>query len=182
MKYSNEWLLSQPNYKDLRYLYFWGHRPSKDGRITKSCFSQWFVSPFEVEGRHYLTAEHWMMWCKAITFNDQEIADQILLEKDPAKIKKLGRRVKNYSDKTWREVRYQHVVDGNRYKFSQNPEMKAFLLSTGPQIIVEASPYDAHWGIGMTADEAVKLKDPAKWRGTNLLGYALMEVRDLLMG
>lgn len=162
-----------------KYLFFWGHQPSRDGAITKTCFSQWWISPFNVDGAEYKTAEHWMMAKKALLFNDTEILDQVLIAKSPAEAKKLGRQVKNYDDKTWLENRYTIVKEGNFHKFGQNPELKEFLLSTNDRVLVEASPVDAIWGIGMTADHQ-GVENPANWRGLNLLGFALMEVRDEL--
>lgn len=181
MNYSNDWLIDQlATGTNPDYLYFWGHRPGKGGQVVQSCLSQWFPAGFGHEGCHFFTAEHWMMWHKALTFGDQAVADAILTTVDVKKVKALGRKVKNYDDATWAAARYEIVVQGNLLKFNQNPAFKAYLLATGNKVIVEASPYDAVWGIGMTADEARKVTAPSDWRGTNLLGYALMEVRDTL--
>jgi ribA/ribD-fused uncharacterized protein len=161
------------------YLLFWGHRPSKDGRLTSSCFSQWWKSSFAVDGVTYATAEHWMMACKARLFGDSEMLKQILAEPAPDKVKRLGRKVSGIDTATWNAHKYAFVREGNLHKFSQHPAMKAFLLSTGEQVIVEASPYDTIWGIGLGAN-APEALDPREWRGENLLGFALMEVRDQL--
>lgn len=162
-----------------KFLFFWGHQPSKDGTITKTCFSQWWLSSFEVDGITYKTAEHWMMAKKAELFNDDEILEKILQANSPAEAKKLGREVKNYVDSLWLENRYEIVKLGNFHKFSQNPDLKEFLLNTKERILVEASPVDAIWGIGMASDHK-DIQNPEKWRGLNLLGFALMEVRDEL--
>lgn len=162
-----------------KFLFFWGHQPSKDGTITKTCFSQWWLSSFKVNGMTYKTAEHWMMAKKAELFNDNEVLDKIIKANSPAEAKKLGRQVKNYDDAIWLENRFEIVKEGNYHKFSQNPDLKAFLLNTDERVIVEASPVDPIWGIGMAGDHKDVL-NPEKWKGLNLLGFALMEVRDEL--
>lgn len=162
-----------------KFLFFWGHQPSKDATITKTCFSQWWISPFIVDGITYKTAEHWMMAKKAELFNDNEILEKIIQVNSPAEAKKLGREVRNYVDSVWLENRYEIVKQGNFYKFSQNLDLKEFLMNTKERVLVEASPVDAIWGIGMAGDHKDVL-NPEKWRGLNLLGFALMEVRDEL--
>ena len=109
----------------------------------------------------------------------KEVLQQILDCKDPRKIKALGRKVKNFKESIWDKVKYSVVLNGNYMKFSQNPVLKQFLLSTGDCILVEASPYDGIWGIQMSESEE-NVKNPKEWRGKNLLGFALMEVRDEL--
>lgn len=160
------------------YLFFWGHRQAGH-QISKSCFSQWFPAPFVVDGINYPTAEHYMMAGKARIFHDEQVLAQILKTDHPDAVKRLGRKVKNYDEQTWIESRYQVVVDGNHAKFSQHPDMANFLLKTADSIIVEASPVDRIWGIGMTKDNPA-CQDPRKWQGLNLLGFALMEVRQRL--
>ena len=181
MTYSMEWLLAKVDRQEpVKYLFFWGHQPSKDGRISPSCFSQWWEAPFQVEGIDYKTAEHWMMAQKAILFNDTEILQSILKAKSPAEAKKLGRKVRNFDEEKWVASRYEAVIDGNYQKFNQHPDLKAFLLATGNRILVETSPYDAIWGIGLIASDE-RVQQPINWQGTNLLGFALMEVRDKLL-
>lgn len=164
---------------DSKFLFFWGHTPSKDGTITKTCFSQWWQSVFVVEGVEYKTAEHWMMAKKALLFNDSEVFEKILLAKSPAEAKKLGREIKNYDEATWLANRYEIVKQGNIHKFNQNLDLKEYLLQTNSRVLVEASPVDAIWGIGMASDNE-EVNFPEKWKGLNLLGFALMEVRDEL--
>jgi ribA/ribD-fused uncharacterized protein len=130
-----------------------------------------------VDGVTYPTAEHWMMVCKAKVCGDLAIVDEMLAEPDPAEVKKLGRKVKNYDEKLWTEKRFECVVVGNVHKFSQYPEMKEWLLNTGDKVLVEASPYDWIWGIGL-AENHKDAWHPGTWRGQNLLGFSLMEVRD----
>lgn len=178
MKYNKELLIEKINNgEDVEYLFFRGHRPSDDGQITKSCFSQWWQSSFVTEDKIYKTAEHWMMEKKALLFGDYEIAEKILIADDPGKVKNLGRLVTGYNDLKWQENREQIVTEGNYHKFNQHDKLKYFLLSTKDAVIVEASPVDTIWGIGLASNNA-GAHDPKKWRGLNLLGFALMEIRD----
>lgn len=180
MRYNIPWVIDQ--YKQnpsLAYLFFWGHRPGRNGEMTKSCFSQWWPCKFEASGIVYTSAEQWMMARKAGLFNDLAMLDKILQTHDPAAVKKLGRKVKNFDEARWDAHKYTFVKEGNLLKFGQNPPMKHFLLRTGSTVLVEASPYDAVWGIGLDAN-APGIEDPATWQGQNLLGFALMEVRDAL--
>lgn len=178
MKYSLEWLQLQldQGYR-LKYVFFWGHRPLENGQIGKSCFSQWWQSEFKVDQITYSSAEHWMMAEKARLFQDDEMLQLILQAKSPAEAKKLGRRVRDFDPDTWDQYKYDIVKEGNYHKFSQNEELKQFLLHTYQRILVEASPLDPIWGIGMAADEP-GVENPNHWKGSNLLGFALMEVRD----
>ena len=156
---------------------FWGHHPSKDGSITKSCFSQWWISSFMHDGEPFCCMEQCMMLGKAKLFRDEQAKEQIRASRDPQKIKALGRGVQGFDSKLWDQAKYPLVLTGNYNKFVQNPRLRNFLLSTGDSILVEASPYDNIWGIGLAADDP-RAKDPRQWLGSNLLGFALMEVRD----
>jgi len=183
MTYSLSWLISeykklQKQDKNLDYLFFWGHRPTNDGSLSKTIFSQWWQKEFSVNGIIYPTAEHFMMAGKARLFNDKQTLEEILKAKTPAEAKKLGRKIKNFDEQIWLENRSKIVEKGNYYKFS-DPNYKAFLLGTGTKIIVEASPMDTIWGIGL-AQDSEKVYNPNTWKGLNLLGFALMEVRDRL--
>lgn len=180
MKYNQQNLINAINNGEhFKYLCFWGHQPSKDGTITKTCFSQWWLCDFVVDGIEYKSAEHWMMAEKARLFNDDEILTKIIDCRTPAEAKKLGRQVKDFDVEIWKENCFEIVVNGNFYKFSQNQQLKQFLLNTKERVIVEASPVDAIWGIGLAIDNP-NTEIPEKWEGTNLLGFALMEVRDRL--
>src|SRR6187551_1749647 len=180
MKYSLSWLNQElENGIHHEFLFFWGHTQKNEVMTDKSCFSQWFPSPFRVDGVLYLTAEHWMMAKKAELFNDIEITQQILESETPAIAKELGRKVKNFDNEQWSKACFEIVVEGNINKFSQRDELRKFLLNTGDKVIVEASPGDTIWGIGLSQDNP-KAMDPSAWRGKNLLGFALMEVRDYL--
>jgi len=163
----------------LKFLFFWGHQPSKDGSITASCFSQWWSAPFVVAGRRYPTAEHWMMAEKARLFGDDETAAQILQAGSPKQAKQFGRQVRGFDEARWDVEKRRIVGEGSFEKFRQNAALRTFLLSTGEQILVEASPMDRVWGIGLAADDK-KAANPLLWRGENLLGFALMQARDRL--
>ncbi len=178
--YNRNWLIQKySDPADIPFLFFWGHQSSKDGSVTKSCFSQWWVAPFEVAGFTYLTAEHWMMCGKARLFGDGASFQNILSADTPAEAKKGGRFVHPFDPLRWDKYKFELVVSGNIYKFSQHPDLKDFLLSTGDHVLVEASPGDPVWGIGLS-DSNPKARNPNQWQGENLLGFALMEVRDKL--
>lgn len=163
----------------VKYLHFWGHRPRPDGRIGQSCLSQWWPSPFVVEGVTYATAEHWMMASKARLFGDAEAERQAIEAPNPALAKKAGRLVRDFDNAVWERERFEIVVEGSVHKFGAHPGLRAFLLGTGGRVLVEASPMDRIWGIGLAAtDEGAS--DPRRWQGPNLLGFALMEARDRL--
>ncbi|PJJ52849.1 NADAR family protein [Hymenobacter chitinivorans] len=166
--------------QSFEYLYFWGHTP-KPGAVGKECFSQWYPAAFELEGHSYPTAEHYMMAEKARLFQDEATRAAILAAKSPNDAKKLGRQIQNFEEAAWLAARFDIVVRANAAKFSQHPALREFLLNTGQQVLVEASPVDAIWGIGLAQDHAAAA-NPATWRGLNLLGFALMQVRDLLTG
>lgn len=159
-----------------KYLFFWGHRPQKDGQIGKQCLSQWWSSAFEIDGVVYPTAEHYMMAEKARLFDDNEARRKILSTSHPGTAKKLGREVEGFDEVVWSQHRFGIVVRGNVAKFRQNIELREFLLNTKQRVLVEASPTDRIWGIGLTADDP-DVENPEKWKGLNLLGFALMKVR-----
>ena len=135
-------------------IYFWGHT-SDSSQVTDACFSQWYDCCFVVNGVQYHTAEQYMMAGKARLFGDKEVLQEIMEVGNPHKYKKLGRKIRGFEQTLWDTHKYEIVVEGNKAKFSQNPDLKEFLLSTGDAIIVEASPYDKIWGIGMDKEQAV---------------------------
>ncbi|MER5210803.1 NADAR family protein [Streptomyces sp. NPDC002838] len=163
----------------IKYLHFWGHRPRPDGRVGPSCLSQWWPSPFEVDGVVYATAEHWMMAGKARLFQDPEAERHVLAAKHPAEAKKAGRLVRGFDETIWERERFRLVVEGSVHKFAAHDDLREFLLNTGDRVLVEASPVDRVWGIGLAADDEAA-QDPERWRGPNLLGFALMEARERL--
>ncbi|MCZ4120443.1 NADAR family protein [Streptomyces sp. H39-S7] len=160
----------------VKYLPFWGHRPQHDGRVGAGCLSQWWPSPFTVDGVGYATAEHWMMAGKARLFGDAEAERAAVAAVHPKDAKSVGRTVRGFDEETWRRERFELVVEGSVAKFGQHPELCAYLLGTSGRVLVEASPLDRVWGIGLAADDE-RAGDPARWRGLNLLGFALMEAR-----
>ncbi len=151
-----------------QYYFFW-----------KNGLSNWKYSPFvNKEGIKFADNEMYMMWGKAMLFNDTETAEKILRAKTPAVSKRLGREVKGFDQATW-DFNAMHIVkEGARLKFEQHPDLKRLLLSTeGYELLVEASPFDHIGGIKMNATEARKTPRHL-WRGLNLLGEVLTELRD----
>ena len=160
----------------LKYVFFWGHRPQRDGSIGTGCLSQWWPSVFTVDGVRFTTAEHYMMWRKARLFGDEESAQRIVVAGHPRQAKVLGRRVRGFDEQTWVDQRLAIVTDACLAKFGQRPELRDFLVGTGERILVEASPTDRIWGIGLAATDE-RTADPEQWQGLNLLGFALMAAR-----
>ncbi|MBO3752442.1 NADAR family protein [Streptosporangiaceae bacterium NEAU-GS5] len=160
----------------VKFLFFWGHQPERDGGVGAGCLSQWWPCAFTVDGTRFATAEHYMMWRKALLFGDSATAEQILAAPHPHAAKTLGRTVSGFDEEAWNACRYDIVVAGNLAKFGQHAELGAYLLGTGDRILVEASPVDRVWGIGLTRDDPAA-GDPGRWKGLNLLGFALMQAR-----
>jgi ribA/ribD-fused uncharacterized protein len=161
------------------FLLFWGHQPPPDGATGPGCLSQWWPAPFTEDGVTYPTAEHWMMAGKARLFDDEQGLASVLSAASPEEAKAAGRAVRGYSEQAWAAARFDLVVAGNLAKFRQNSDLAAFLCASGRRVLVEASPRDRIWGIGMGASHPDATR-PSRWRGTNLLGFALMNVRDQL--
>lgn len=162
-----------------KFVFFWGHQPGRNAP-TASCFSQWYDAPFVVDGQHYQTAEHFMMAEKAALFGDNEIRSQMLTAPNPGAVKALGRKVRGFDETVWRESRFAIVVRANEAKFAQNPALGRYLAGTGTRVLVEASPVDPVWGIGLAQGDE-RVNNPNLWRGLNLLGFALMRVRDAIV-
>lgn len=158
------------------FAFFWAHTPADPGVLGDECFSQWYPSPFVVEGEAYRTAEHYMMASKARLFGDDAMARVIRGAATPDEAKRLGRAVLGFDEATWARQRYDIVLRASVAKLSQHPALLAHLLATGHAVLAEASPTDLVWGIGLGAADA-GARDPAQWRGLNLLGFALMEAR-----
>ena len=178
MKYTIEDLKRMRLKEGASVIYFWGHHQATD-LITQTCLSQWYPCKFIVDNKDYYTAEQYMMSEKAKLFKDYETYIKIMKAKDPREYKSLGRKVKGFDALIWDKNKYDIVLKGNIAKFSQNSELKKYLLSTGNSILAEASSYDRIWGIGMDEREASKL-NISYWKGENLLGLALMEARDTI--
>ncbi len=158
MTYSTSWLLTEAAPK---FFFFWGHMPKQADAVDKSCFSQWFPAAFEVAGETYATAEHWMMAEKARLFGDESVRQRILAARHPNEAKKLGRLVAGFDPARWDAVKFELVRAGNQHKFGQHEALKTYLLTTGDRVLVEASPVDAIWGIGLAADHADAETRPA---------------------
>lgn len=158
------------------YRFFWKATPSPDGRVTDACFSQWWPGDFTVDGVAYTNAEQWMMAGKARLFGDAETLGEILAARAPAAIKALGRKVRGFDEDVWKRARLDLVTEGNVAKFTQDAALGAHLVGTGDAVLVEASPLDRVWGIGLAAEHP-DAADPRRWRGLNLLGFALMRAR-----
>lgn len=155
-------------------LFFWGHT-EHGSNVTRACLSNFYPCKFEFNGKTFNFSEQCFMYQKAILFNDFEIAKQVLNETDVRKIKALGRKVKNFNNELWDKHKEDFMFNACYAKFSQNSELKDFLLSTSNREIVEASPVDNIWGIGFSSDKA--MENVNKW-GQNLLGKVLMKVRE----
>ncbi|MGI5348893.1 NADAR family protein [Streptomyces sp. CA-250714] len=163
----------------VKYLFFWGHRPPRGGGIGPGCLSQWWPARFTVDGVEYASAEHYMMAAKARLFGDAETEQRVLAAPHPGAAKALGRQVRGFDEQTWARERYGIVVRASTAKFGQDAGLRDFLLGTAGRVLVEASPLDRVWGIGLAADDE-RAAAPDRWRGLNLLGFALMEARDQL--
>jgi ribA/ribD-fused uncharacterized protein len=161
------------------YLLFWGHQPLPEGGVGKGCLSQWWPAAFTVDGVSYPSAEHYMMAAKARLSGDAEACEKILAAPHPGTAKELGRQVRGFDEQRWAEHRFNAVVTGNMAKFSQHGQLRDFLAGTGSRVLVEASPRDRVWGIGLAADDE-RAGSPERWQGLNLLGFALMQVRHQL--
>ena len=151
-----------------RFVFFWGGWPS-----------QWCKSTFRVDGVTYNCCEQFMMAEKARVFHDDVRLAQILQARSPREQKALGRRVANFDEAVWNRVCRDVVYRGNLARFKQDERLAARLLATGDKTIVEASPKDCIWGIGLSADDPAA-QDPSQWRGTNWLGIALIQVRETI--
>lgn len=165
-----ELLKRQGNGENFEFYLFWG-----------GFCSQWIPSPFKIDGIRYATCEQYMMAEKARTFRDEGALSEIMASTDPRANKATGRKVKDFNFETWDEVKFDIVVKANMAKFSQNEDLLKLLLRTGTEVIVEASPFDKIWGIGLGESDPLA-KSPHTWDGENLLGFALMDVRDVLAG
>ncbi len=162
-----------------KFVFFWKERAASAGALGPGCLSQFWPAPFFIQGVTYPTAEHWMMAEKARLFQDDGAVKEVLSARTPQAAKLAGRAVRGFSEDKWAAARFEVVVAGNMAKFSQHEDLRRYLLSTGNRVLVEASPVDRVWGIGL-AEHDDRARSPSRWRGLNLLGFALMEVRSQL--
>ena len=151
------------------------HNPNEENGYL----SNWYMSPFTADGIRFSSMEQFMMYRKAVAFGDRDRAAQILDTEDVGRIKELGRLVSGYDDNYWNGIRQIVVYEGLYAKFSQNEELKRLLQATGRAVLAECAVKDRIWGIGLSMDDPDRL-DRRKWKGQNLLGYALMMVREKL--
>jgi ribA/ribD-fused uncharacterized protein len=165
--------------ESFEYLFFWGHRPRKDHKLGPSCLSQWWRCAFDLDGQRYSSAEQYMMAEKARLSGDAEALAVILSADEPGRIKALGRQVRGFDEARWTAARFDIVVRGSTAKFGQDEHLRRYLLGTRESVLVEASPTDRIWGIGLAADDP-RARDPHAWLGENLLGFALMRARESL--
>ncbi len=149
------------------------HNPEEENGYL----SNWYLSNFVIDGVLFSSMEQYMMYKKAMCFDDKVVAEEILETKDVAKIKALGRQVSNYNDSIWNGMRQIIIYEGLIAKFTQNEILKEQLKSTGDAILAECAVQDKIWGIGLSMKDSNRL-DIDKWKGQNLLGYALMLVRN----
>lgn len=178
--YDINWLTERfENGEPVKFIYFWGHTKKSNETVGKFCFSQWSECSFTVNRIVYKTAEHWMMAHKALLFGDKYNFDRIINCNKPGEAKDIGRQVLGYDEQTWNDNKFEIVKLGNIHKFNQNKAFCDYLLNTENRILVEASPVDTIWGIGLSQDSQ-DIDNIYAWRGLNLLGFALMEVRDFL--
>ncbi len=149
------------------------HNPEEENGYL----SNWYLSNFVIDGVLFSSMEQYMMYKKAMCFDDEKVAREILEMKDVAKIKALGRQVSNYNDSIWNGMRQIIIYEGLIAKFTQNEILKEQLKSTGDAILAECAVQDKIWGIGLSMKDSNRL-DINKWKGQNLLGFALMLVRN----
>jgi len=154
-----------------RYTFFWR---------SDSPFSNWYMADFEIEGIRFNCSEQYMMYRKALLFKDFEIAEKVLASKKPGSQKALGRKVQNFDQRVWDKSAKKIVYDANKAKYEQNENLLKRLLKTKKTTLVEASPVDPIWGIGLAEDDP-KARDRRKWRGKNWLGEVLTKLREDLL-
>lgn len=151
------------------------HNPNEENGYL----SNWYPSKFTVNDVDFSSMEQYMMYKKAVYFGDKDMENKILATDDVAEIKAFGRLVANYNESYWNGVRQIVVFEGLTAKFSQNEDLKAKLKATDNSILAECAVKDRIWGIGLSMNNPDRLQID-KWKGQNLLGYALMMVRERL--
>lgn len=139
--------------------------------------SNWYPSQFMVDGTAFNCAEQYIMHTKAVFFDDDTSAREILNTTDPSEMQELGRHVSNYDEDTWKGMRQLVAFRGLKAKFSQNPLLRERLISTGDAILAECARSDRTWGIGLGMVDPKRFA-VSEWPGRNLLGFTLMMVRD----
>lgn len=160
--------------KPLDAVYFW--RPTER---PYGVFSNWAITPFHdpQSDIYFQSTEHYMMYYKAMLMEDPDMAKAIANTPTPKRARELGRKVRNWDEQKWVEHREQVMYDGILLKCRYHPQVAKLLINTNTKVIVEASPFDCIWGIGLRESD-LRAKDPKKWKGKNLLGKSLMKVRE----
>lgn len=156
------------------FVLFWGE---------EDIYSNFHPSKFSLEGHVFHWSEQAFMWLKALQFGDAKIADALLAQtpynSSPLECKRLGRQVTPFDEVVWNERGLEAMRRVVAAKFAQNPHLARQLLDTGDRVLAEASPYDRIWGIGWGESDR-EAQDVSRWKGRNLLGQVLMEVRQSL--
>jgi ribA/ribD-fused uncharacterized protein len=152
-----------------KYVFFWN-----------GIYSQWFMRDIIVDNIKYNCCEQYMMAKKALLFNDQESYKMIMYADNPKDQKAFGRRVKGFDAYKWNQVCREYVYEANLAKFRQHEDLKKQLLDTEDKLLIEASPYDTIWGIGMHENDN-GVENPKNWKGTNWLGEALDRVKETIV-
>jgi hypothetical protein len=154
---------------DSKYTFFW-----------RGPFSQWHLSEIKIAGKTFNCCEQFMMWSKAMLFGDVHSANKILRAQNPKEQKAIGRNITEFNEAVWKSFRGGVVYTANYAKFTQHAKLKSRLLATRGTVLVEASPHDRIWGIGLAEDDP-RAKHRKEWRGLNLLGWTLTRVREALI-
>ena len=177
-KYTRQWAEKQKNPK---FVFFW-KKGDKDGEFGQFYPATFVASPIygNIGPRVFVHNEQWMMANKALLFGDNDAFEKIMAEENPQVCQNLGKAVRNFDQQTWNDKKYFIVRTGNGYKFNQNPALNAKLKKYIGYVFVEASPKDVVWGIGLSENHP-DARRPAQWQGENLLGFALMEVLDMIL-
>jgi ribA/ribD-fused uncharacterized protein len=181
MKYDLAWLKQRyDSGVQPKFLFFAAPSGDDSDMSPRSVLSQWYPSAFSVQRERYTHAAHWMMVQKAKLFGDESTATELLAMHHDDDIRERGRKIDGFEQRRWNEHRYGIVLQGNLFKFSQHPALRTYISATHPLVLTEANPGDQIWGIGLREDSP-EAGNPHSWLGLNLLGFALMEVRDQLI-
>lgn len=180
MRYHLTWLTGKfERGEPLDYIFFSDPLGKTSKQNDAFILSQWYYSTFSVNEIVFKSAGHWMMARKAILFGDRESFKKIIDADRLEDVKFLGRNIKRFEDVKWSEWKYEIVREGNFHKFNQNKKLRTYLLNTKDAVLAEANISDRVWGIGLSADSRL-VRNPYAWNGLNLLGFALMEIREYL--
>lgn len=172
MRRTATWMADKARPNGDNFLFFYG---------SDSTFSQWYRCKFMADNFSFTCTEQYMMYRKALLFSDKKIADKIVrIGYNPGEHKSLGREVSSFVQEVWDMEKQNIVYQGNYYKFTQSIELKKSLLGTTPKTLVEASPVDKIWGIGLSIDDPSRF-DINNWEGENLLGFILTRLREDLL-